>query len=364
MNLFLDVLFNNQLNVLLGFSVTFIASIFIVLTKKYHGKISFDLNTGIQKVHKYSTPRIGGIGVLIGILIIIPLNTKGAISLFNLIIICSLPIFIIGLLEDLTKKISVRVRFSITALSALLYVFLSGFLIKDIGIEYINLYLSNPIISVIFTVFCISGVTNSINIIDGYHGLASGTSIIMLISIAIISDHYDDVELRNISITMSSIIFGFFIVNYPFGKLFLGDAGAYLIGFIISIFAMILPIRNDEISPWVSLLILIYPVTETIFSILRRLISKKQPISKPDDNHMHHRVHKLIVLKIYRYFNISRANNALTSTIMFSFPVSTLFWTMFSDYKAYDANNYILCFFLVYVIFYIATVVVERFLNA
>ena len=351
MNQFLELSTYTQYALVLGFFVSFTVSLLIVTTKKYHGKFSLDYDIGIQKIHKKSAPRIGGIALLMGILVILPILITNNIKIFSIIIICSLPMFFVALLEDITGKIRVRIRLLVTALSALFYVYLSGFLITDVDIEFLNLYLSIPIISIAFTVFFICGVTNSINLIDGYHGLASGTSIFLLIAIAIIANYYGDIEIYNLSIILSSIILGFFIVNYPFGKLFLGDAGAYLLGFIISIFALILPIRNEEISPWVSFAILAYPVIETVFSIIRRFLSKGQYISKPDKNHMHHLVNRIII-KIFNYFRISRAQNAMTSSIMLFFPMSTILWAIYSDFKSSSAIIYIFCFFIFYIIIY------------
>ncbi|KDB05253.1 hypothetical protein U879_02410, partial [Defluviimonas sp. 20V17] len=76
-------------------------------------------------------------------------------------------------------------------------------------------------------------------------------------------------------------------LNFPSGRIFLGDAGAYSIGFLLAALAVALPARNPEISPIIGLLVLIYPVSETVFSILRRMGRGNGAVGRPDRQHLH-----------------------------------------------------------------------------
>jgi len=75
-------------------------------------------------------------------------------------------------------------------------------------------------------------------------------------------------------------------VNFPFGKLFLGDGGAYLLGFLVAWLAVMLAHRNPDVSPWAPLLACAYPIFETLFTIVRRLWARTHP-GQPDSEHLH-----------------------------------------------------------------------------
>ena len=181
-----------------------------------------------------------------------------------------------------------------TFLSGIIFVTLSNYSIWYVNIWGIDYLLSYFLISLIFTSFAIAGISNAINIIDGFNGLASGSVLIMICGISIISLKVSDFELFQICIYLVSIILGFMIFNFPNGRIFLGDSGAYMLGFILSCLLVLLPFRNQEISPWVSLLICIYPFFETIFSIYRKTKRSGHNYDKPDKLHLH--------MLVYRFF--------------------------------------------------------------
>ena len=116
----------------------------------------------------------------------------------------------------------------------------------------------------------------------------------MFSAFAIIGFLIEDYFIFNISILSISIFIGFLFVNFPFGLIFLGDSGAYFGGFLLSAIAIMLPSRNPEISSWVSFLICLYPITETLFSIYRKLRRKGHHPSKPDGVHLHMLIYRNI----------------------------------------------------------------------
>ncbi len=95
-----------------------------------------------------------------------------------------------------------------------------------------------------------------------------------------------------------SATLGFFLWNYPFGYIFLGDGGAYFLGFISATMGVLLVNRHPDVSPWFPLLLLLYPVWETIFSIYRRKFLKKSPPHMPDAIHFHQLLYKRITKKL------------------------------------------------------------------
>jgi UDP-N-acetylmuramyl pentapeptide phosphotransferase/UDP-N-acetylglucosamine-1-phosphate transferase len=131
----------------------------------------------------------------------------------------------------------------------------------------LDLLFGIPSFGFIFTVFAITGLTNAYNIIDGLNGLASMVGVITLLALGYISYETGDRSLLYLSGAMIAAILGFFIWNYPKGSIFLGDGGAYLIGFWIASLSVLIVSRHQEISPWFAVLANIYPIVETIFTI-------------------------------------------------------------------------------------------------
>jgi UDP-N-acetylmuramyl pentapeptide phosphotransferase/UDP-N-acetylglucosamine-1-phosphate transferase len=137
-----------------------------------------------------------------------------------------------------------------------------------------------------FTAFAVGGVANAVNIIDGFNGLASGTVVICLGALGFIALGAGDVALAHTCFIVAAVVTGFFVVNFPFGKLFLGDGGAYFLGFVLAWLAVMLCARNPSVSPWASLMACGYPIFETLFTIVRRVWANSHP-GAPDSQHLH-----------------------------------------------------------------------------
>jgi UDP-N-acetylmuramyl pentapeptide phosphotransferase/UDP-N-acetylglucosamine-1-phosphate transferase len=128
-------------------------------------------------------------------------------------------------------------------------------------------------------------------------------------------------------------LLGFLVWNFPRGLIFLGDGGAYLVGFWVAELSVLLTTRNPEVSKWFPLLLCIYPIFETLFSIYRRLIVKKSNPSKPDASHLHQLVYKRVVRCSITPDNPSLhfQRNSVTSQYLWvlttlSFIPAVLFW--------------------------------------
>jgi UDP-N-acetylmuramyl pentapeptide phosphotransferase/UDP-N-acetylglucosamine-1-phosphate transferase len=164
---------------------------------------------------------------------------------------------------------------------------------------------------VLFTAFAVGGVTNAFNIIDGFHGLASGTAALCLLAVACIAAHVGDTALLLAAVVVAAAVAGFWIVNFPWGKLFLGDGGAYFAGFALAWLAVLLPMRNSGVSPWASLLVCAYPVIEVIYSIVRRLHTRKSA-GEPDRQHLHSLVATRVVPKLLPRLDPTLQNSAVS----------------------------------------------------
>jgi hypothetical protein len=115
------------------------------------------------------------------------------------------------------------------------------------------------------TVFAVAGVANSINIIDGFNGLASMCCVLILLCLAYVGFQVDDLLVAWLALAGVGAVLGFFVWNFPAGLIFLGDGGAYFMGFYLAEVAILLLHRNPTVSPMFPLLLCIYPVFETVF---------------------------------------------------------------------------------------------------
>ncbi len=301
---------------LISFIVSLICSIIILRIKS---KKMIDETKGVQKFHSWQAPRVGGIAIYAGQII-------GAISLliggkdfagkFLMVILSSFPLFLSGLLEDITKNISPRLRLISALISGLVAVILLDGNLRRIDIPVIDNILENSfILSSIFTAFALSGVANAINIIDGFNGLASGVAIIVFLSYSYISFILNDFFLLYLNLTMVASILGFLLLNYPFGLIFLGDSGAYTIGFIAGLSGVMIVNSHREVSAWFPLMLLFYPIWETLFSIWRRKFMRNKSPFEPDRLHLHTLIYKRVVKKVF-YFLDNKLKNSLTSPFL------------------------------------------------
>jgi UDP-GlcNAc:undecaprenyl-phosphate GlcNAc-1-phosphate transferase len=302
-----------MISLLTAFFASFITTLLVIRFKHLHGQFSGDHDqSGPQKFHTGLVPRIGGISIAIGIFAatLISLQSSIAEPLHITLLLCAIPTFAIGLAEDLTKKISVTTRLLFTALAAALVVYLLGASITRLDVWGVDYLLGIPLIAIVFTVFSITGLANAYNIIDGFNGLSSMVGIITLLGIAYLGFLLQDTAIISLSLIMVGAILGFFVWNYPRGLIFLGDGGAYLIGFWIATLSVLLIARHPSISPWFALLINAYPILETLFTIYRRKIHQGKSPGLPDGIHFHTLIYRRILnpTAVKNEFDLLNAN--------------------------------------------------------
>lgn len=289
-----------MLIVLTGFLASWGVTLLIVRFNHVHARFSADHDLdGVQKFHSRPTPRVGGIALMLGLCAAVfrawfdmSADTFLAASM---LLICALPAFGGGVVEDLTKKVGVLHRLGLTAFSAALGFWLLDAGLRDVDLPLIDSLLVFAPVSFLFTCFAVAGVANSINLIDGYNGLASMVSMLIFGALAYVGYHVGDMLVLLAALAMLGSLLGFFVWNYPRGKIFLGDGGAYLIGFMIGEVSVLLLVRNPQVSAWFPLLLVFYPVFETLFTIYRRMVIRKTSPGQPDAVHMHQMVYMRLV---------------------------------------------------------------------
>ncbi len=299
---------------ILAFFVSFI--ICAIIIKLYSRPLGE--RDGPQQFHKRPTPRFGGVGLYLALWAAVGLSyLKKDIFANNLLFltVISFPVFLSGFLEDLTNKLKPKIRFVFMLFSAVLAFFILDVKVVRLDLPYVDSLFTVSFVSFLFTAFALTGITNAVNIIDGFNGLASMVCFCILMGIAYVSYKLGDYYLTTSCVIFASSLLGFFMLNYPFGLIFLGDCGAYLSGFIVGVLSILLVKRHPEVSAWFALLINFYPVYETIFSAYRRKFIKRSSSTQPDALHLHSLFYKILAKKIFGVSNYHLRNN-ITSTFM------------------------------------------------
>jgi UDP-N-acetylmuramyl pentapeptide phosphotransferase/UDP-N-acetylglucosamine-1-phosphate transferase len=210
-----------------------------------------------------AVPRIGGIAFLVGLAcggMYFGLKDDNILTLAKWAGIAVLPVFLGGFLEDVTKNVTPRDRLLLAFLSAAIaYYELDVGLLRVGWIWFDENVMVFPGISLVLTMLMVGGVSQAANVIDGFHGLLIGIAILALIALSQVAHIAGNDWLALYMSIMIGSLLGVFAFNYPKGKIFLGDGGAYLVGFLLAVFGLLL-VRNEEISPWCPLLVLIFSV--------------------------------------------------------------------------------------------------------
>lgn len=281
---------------ILSFVVSFAVAYLILRWQHLHAHLSCDdAVAGSHKVHVTSVSRIGGISILVGWVVSLVASSYYKRLPFETILIwiaCLLPVFLVGLAEDLTKRIrpAVRLLFSFVS-AALAYIFLNA-AVNRVDVPGIDMLLAIPAISFLFTIVAIGGVAHAVNIIDGLNGLALSVCLMAFLALGYVAFNVNDQEIVLMSGLGAGALLGLHIWNYPGGQIFCGDGGAYFLGGYIAILSALLVGRHPQVSAWFPLLLVLYPVWETLFSVYRRRVLRGLPASSPDGLHLHSLIYR------------------------------------------------------------------------
>jgi UDP-N-acetylmuramyl pentapeptide phosphotransferase/UDP-N-acetylglucosamine-1-phosphate transferase len=266
--------------------------------------------SGPQKFHTRPVPRVGGIGIVLAlasstIFLLVAHPRYGRFA--GLLMLCAIPAFGAGLVEDFTKLVSPAKRLGATVLSAALAFWFLDAQITRSDIPGLDDLLQYQAVALTLTLLAVAGIANSVNIIDGFNGLASMCVVIMLAALAYVAFQAGDPLVGELALAGVGAVLGFFLWNFPLGLIFLGDGGAYFLGFYVAELSILLLVRNPSVSPLFPLLVCVYPVFETLFSVYRRRYVRALPVSMPDGIHLH----SLIYRRVLRWAVGDRSAKAL-----------------------------------------------------
>lgn len=293
-----------------------------------------DRPDSVQAVHVHWAPRVGGIPLILIMLSGFAL-WKGMPERESalLMVACALPAFLAGLIEDLGHGVGPKLRLWATFMSAALaWLVIDGQLSK-VGLPGLDWVLANvTLIAFAFTVFAVGGVAHSINIIDGFNGLSACYCMIAFVAYYIVARQVGDPLIQGISLMYCGALLGFLLWNYPFGRIFLGDGGAYFLGFSLAEASVLLVSRNPEVSPWFCFLVMAYPIWDTLFSYYRREVVRGTAWSEADALHLHHLIYRRLVKPYAPEHNPGTVvPNSITSLYLWGLSLLTalpavLFW--------------------------------------
>ena len=327
---------------LMSGSVAFLVAVLLVLTQHWHGHLSMDSDQGVQKFHTSPTPRVGGIAIAVGAVAGYLFARPNIQVLLGPLIVAGIPAFAFGLLEDVTKRVSVRIRLLATMGCGVLGWAITGYSITDANVPGLDWLLGFTAFSVLFTAFAVGGIANAINIVDGFNGLAAGAAIIILTAFGVMTTALGDHNLALVCLILAGAVFGFLLVNWPLGKIFLGDGGAYFVGFALAWLAVLILQRHTEVSAWAPLLACGFPILEVLFSIVRRRRRNLSP-GDPDRLHLHSLVKRRVTGALLSNVS-SLTRNSVTGTIMwFAVLVPAIIAVSWPTHTAALAAGFLVC---------------------
>ena len=298
----------------IGGLASLLVSLGLVLTKHHHGHFSMDSTIGIQKMHDDPTPRVGGVAIGVGLALPLLWLSEAVATLWMPVLLAACPAFIMGLWEDVTKRVPVSTRLLATMAAGVLGWWFTGVALNRVDVPGVDQLFHFVPVAVLFTAFAVSGAANAVNIVDGFNGLSGGAVILAVGALGLIAGQAGDTAVQQMCWLVCAATLGFLVVNFPFGKIFLGDGGAYTLGFVMGWIAVLIPYRNSGISVWATLLACAYPILETLFSIIRRRRRSHSP-GAADRLHMHSLVRRRIVAHVWPEAS-PLGQNSLTGAVM------------------------------------------------
>ncbi|ACK42390.1 MULTISPECIES: MraY family glycosyltransferase [Dictyoglomus] len=277
------------MNVFFAFLLSLVIS---VLLTPWVKKIAYQVGAvdipNDRKVHLKPIPRIGGVAFFLSILVVNVIFNKSPVV--EKIIFGGLLVFLVGLLDDFVE-LKPKPKFWLTFLAVLIAVIL-GVRVEIWRVPYTKIIIKGFWADVITFVWLL-GITNAMNFIDGLDGLAGGVSVISSFSLLIISLILGRIEMALLLSSILGAVLGFLFYNFPPASIFMGDSGAMFLGFILGAISVIGVLKiSTVINLFFPIIVLGFPVLDTAFSIIRRILEGRAPW-RYDKDHIHHRFLRL-----------------------------------------------------------------------
>ena len=283
--------------ILISFSL-FFYKYFVLFLNKFNPKLLVDDQfKKPQSFHETPISISGGTGIFFSFLILnLYLFFSKGIVYYEYLSFCSL-FFILGLSDDL--KLNLRPKFRLLSMLIILIalVISNNFYVENTGIGYLNKFLEIDIFALFFVCLCFLFIINGSNLIDGYNGLLSIHTLIILINLFFINYFNKNNDLALFILCLILILIIFLKYNFPKASIFLGDGGSYFLGAFIAISVIKTSIANPAISPFYFCILLFYLFFEVFFSFIRKITKERMSPLFPDKKHLHMLIYKNFLKK-------------------------------------------------------------------
>ena len=267
--------------------------VFFLLIKGYL-KSSVIQYQAIQKIHAGEISRMGGLVMLVGILALVLWSGDTGMSGTSLMFaIGFLPLAAVTLREDLHIPTSPIKRLIVLLISSGLILTLTEINLPDLNTPYLEWLTASPSLKMMFYALCVASLMNGMNFIDGTNGNMSFSLGAIFLNLLFLGVVMGDAAFIRLTLVCAFPLLIFMLVNYPWGKIFAGDLGAYLYAAIAGFLTVHFFGLHTELSAWNAVLVLFYPVAELVYSLARKVASKQSPF-QPDQAHLH--------IKLYHIF--------------------------------------------------------------
>ena len=293
-----------------------------------------------RKIHNTDVIRVGSLSLL-PILFFIEFYLQNN---FLIIIIYCFMMLLVGLLEDLSNKLSYSLRLASLFLITTLFVITQNFIVEAFDNKFLSFISNIYLISIIFSILGFIFLINGINFLDGLNGLALGVSSLIILNFYFLSRGHPQ-NIDNLCLILLIPIFSLFLFNLFTGKIYLGDGGAYFLGGIIGCLSILIANNQIELSTKIACIIA-FPIYEIIFTFFRRIIKGKNPF-RPDDKHLHTLLYKLISSKLINEIKDFNTINSISSLIII------IFFSIYLILFNFLISSYFIFFFGVFFIIYL-----------
>ena len=238
---------------------------------------------GGRKHQERPVPRMGGLAVAAAFTVVLFIATwatgdEQSISLLAGVLLPALVVAGLGFLDDLLALGPWVRLIGVAALAAV--VWWTGTRIEITGI---------PLIDAAITVVWIVGITNAMNLLDNSDGLAASTATISALGVAAVALIYGQYLVGALALALAGAALGFLWHNWHPATVYLGDAGAYFLGFLLAVLTIRLrPIELDRSwSVLIAVLLLLLPIADTAFVVIRRVVESRHPFTAGRDHLSH-----------------------------------------------------------------------------
>jgi len=307
----------------------------------------------VQNSHVGKPLRLGGIAVLSGIGLAVAILCWYSGRTYTIwLLLSAAPVFLAGILEDLGYLVSPRGRFLASIVSATIATFALGLWVPGADLPFLDDAMAFAGFAIPVTILFAVCCCHALNLIDGMNGLASLTISAAAIGLFFISNAVELTQIAAMSALLAAGAVGFMFFNWPRGRIFLGDAGAYTLGHMLVWLAISIAALAPEVTVPALLLVLFWPLADVLHTVLRRALNNL-PIFHPDRMHLHQKIRRSLEIAVLGQRS-KAVSNPVTTLLMAPFivaPVVTgallhdqkqLAWVAFAVFLALFAGTNLL----------------------